>query len=133
MGLTYLLDSYALVAHFGAGEPAFRKYVAPGALVSLFSLLETYDRLMETGGAEAAEHLHSVFLEHYRVATVGPEEVPHIARLRFQGRRRRKRWSYADAANLYLARREHARLVTGDAALKGEPGVEFVAAARRGP
>jgi predicted nucleic acid-binding protein len=120
----FFYDSYAVLA-YTSGHDGYRKYFEghDGVLTKL-NLLEIFYRSLERHGAKAASDILETFSKY--LIDYELKDVANAMKLRLDHRRGGRDVSYADALGYYLSRKMGIKLLTGDRALRGLDGVEYL-------
>jgi len=120
----YFLDTYAMM-EFTGGNTRYRKYFESTPLFTSFlNLTELYYHALRDGGEESAQRLYLAF----RRFAIELKEDDIFSGMRFRIRMKAsgRGISHVDALGYAMAGRTGSLFLTGDAAFRGVPNVEFV-------
>lgn len=121
MGANFFCDTYALIA-LVEGRPEYERFRREPVVCDRDNLLElAYYLLRDVGPDRAREALEALNPE-----TLDMEEGELWGAAALRLAERKRNLSYVDALGYTLARSRRLRFLTGDAAFRDLPDVEFV-------
>ena len=118
----FFYDSYSVLAYL-SDSPGYSPYFEENTgVLTRLNLMEVHSAILKEHGVWAA---HQV-LEAYSAYEIAFSLADVEAAMKLRHELHDLGLSYADALGYYISKKERLRFLTGDAAFKELPGVEYV-------